>query len=249
MSSLNRMLAILDELAQNGPVLSAESLISRLGYSRGTAYRYIKALMDKGLLQRLATGYGLGPRIMELDFQLRESDPVLSLLGPEIRQLSQQTEGHALLAQFFDDRVVVTVQEVGTSRVHVSYGRGRRLPLFLGAPSKALLAALPRSRQRRLFSAHAAEIAAAGMGRNWEEFRTGLVRLSRDKVVSSFGELDAGNVGIAIAIPGPEAGKPMALALVFADSRYALMDKEELTRRLQRAADLVADRLRVADQR
>src|SRR6185437_554556 len=102
MSSLNRMLAILDELAQNGPVLSAESLIARLGYSRGTGYRYIKTLMDRGLLQRLASGYGLGPRIIELDFELRERDPMLALLGPVIRQLAQDTEGHALLAQFFD---------------------------------------------------------------------------------------------------------------------------------------------------
>jgi DNA-binding IclR family transcriptional regulator len=243
------MLAILDELAHSGPVLTADTLITRLGYSRGTGYRYIKALMDRGLLQRLAGGYGLGPRITELDFQLRESDPVLSLLGPTIRQLSEEMEAHALLAQFFDDRVVVTVQEIGTSQIKVSYGRGRRLPLFRGAPSKALLAALPRNRQRKLFDAHAAEIAAAGLGRSWDEFRASLVRFARERFVRSFGELDTGNVGVAVAIRGPEAGKPLALALVFSERRYALMDKSELERRLQRVTEYIADRLGDVEQK
>ena len=242
------MLAILDELARSGPVLSADALISRLGYSRGTGYRYIKTLVAKGLLQRLANGYGLGPRITELDFQLRESDPVLSLLGPLIKQLSEETEGHALLAQFFDDRVVVTLQEVGTSRIRVSYGRGRRLPLFLGAPSKAILSALPRARQRRLYEAHSAEAAAAGLGGSWEAFRTALAKLARQKIVTSFGELDHGNVGIATAVRGLESGRPMSLALVFADSRYSIMDKKDLERRLRNTTDLIAERLRVEDQ-
>ena len=77
MSSQKKMLAVLDVFTPAHPLLTAEDVMSRLGYSRGTAYRYIRELCDAGLLTRVGGCYALGPRIIELDFNIRQWDPVL----------------------------------------------------------------------------------------------------------------------------------------------------------------------------
>ena len=68
MSSLARMLSILDLFGARAPVLSAEEIIARRNYSRPTGYRYVRELVAAGLLVRAPGGYSLGPRIIELDW-------------------------------------------------------------------------------------------------------------------------------------------------------------------------------------
>lgn len=70
--SLARMLHILMLFDEARPVWSAAALIEALETSRATGYRYIKTLHDAGLLTTVRNGYySLGPRIIEMDLQIR----------------------------------------------------------------------------------------------------------------------------------------------------------------------------------
>jgi len=74
MSSPERTLAILGLFSGERPIWQPDAINAALGYSRPTGYRYVKALVAAGLLHRLEPGlYCLGPRIIELDYQLRQS--------------------------------------------------------------------------------------------------------------------------------------------------------------------------------
>lgn len=235
MSSLHRMLAVLDVFRSDNPVCSAEEIAANLGYSLGTTYRYIRELTATGLVARTDTGFCLGPRIIELDLAIRQCDPVLAASQPMMRDLRDRFGCDVLLIQFFNDRVVVSHHVEGDDRITVSFGRGKVMPLFRGAGSKALLAALPRARQKRLYDNNATRIAADGLGADWPSFRRNLVQFENDRHAISVEELDKGNVGIAAAIRDTQHG----LVLVFSTRRYAVLDKALLRDGVIAAAEAI----------
>jgi len=65
-----------------------------------------------------------------------------------------------------------------------------------------------------LFSKRAHEIAAAGIGDNWEAFKRTLAGLRRDGVCITKGEIDVGRVGIAAPIFGQEGAILGSLSFV-----------------------------------
>ena len=65
-----------------------------------------------------------------------------------------------------------------------------------------------------MFSKRAHEIAAAGIGDNWEAFKRTLAGLRRDGVCITKGEIDVGRVGIAAPIFGQEGAILGSLSFV-----------------------------------
>ncbi|MBV1868480.1 MAG: helix-turn-helix domain-containing protein [Marinosulfonomonas sp.] len=236
MSSLAKMLSVFDAFTPQTPALSAEEIMAKLGYSRGTAYRYIRELHTAGFLSRVAGQYTLGPRIIELDYHIREADPNLRMIQTVMQTLRDKTECDVLLTSFFENRVVVSLHERGTSALKMSFGRGRAMPLFKGAGSKIILACLKMARQRKVYAAHSDEIAAAGLGNTWEEFRAGLLLVRRTGAAISVAELDPDNVGVAVPV---NTDPPGSLVLVFSAARYAMSDKNFVIQIAKEAAEQV----------
>ena len=78
MKSLEKMIGILDLFEDAEMEWTPEAMAERLDLTRSTLYRYLKVLADAGLLTSLpGVGYTLGPRIAELDFRMRRSDPLM----------------------------------------------------------------------------------------------------------------------------------------------------------------------------
>ncbi|EIF32012.1 transcriptional regulator [Burkholderia sp. Ch1-1] len=223
------MLSLLDAFSPDTPTLTADEIMAKLGYSRGTAYRYVRELCSVGLLTSIGGAYSLGPRVIELDYFIRRSDPVLRASRTTLQALRSRFECDVLLTAFYEDRVVVTHHEQSTDHVQVSYGRGRVMPLFYGAGSKVILATLPNARQRRIYQAHQAEIAEAGMGDDWVAFRSNLAAIRRAGHAISLGELDAGNVGVSAPITHVESNAYGSIVLVLSQKRYEILDKSLLT--------------------
>lgn len=227
MSSLKRMIAVFDAFSDEKATLTTNEIMAFLGCSRGTAYRYIRELTSSGFLSKVGGSLSLGPRITELDYYIRKSDLNLQAIQPVMRALCDRFECDVLLTSFFEDRVVVMHHERGADQFTMSYGRGRRMPLFRGAGSKAILAALPLARQKRLFANYPAEIDEAGLGKTWKEFRTKLAAMRRGGYVTSVGELDKGNVAVAHPVfLDPLPNPPGSLVLVFSAKRFAIIDEK-----------------------
>ena len=220
MSSLTRLLSILDFFGPRTAVLSAEEIIARLGCSRPQGYRYIRELCTAGLLTRFSGDYSLGPRIIELDFLIRSGDPLLETSEALIRELRDRVGCDVLLASIFGDRIVAIHHERGDGAGFVGYGRGRPMPLFSGAGSKIIVASLPLARQKRLFLKYPDEAEASKLGRNWEELRAELRRIKHAGYAMSFGELDSTNAAIAAPVFHEWGVPPAALILVMPRARY-----------------------------
>ena len=114
MSSLSRMLAVLDLLTAEAPAWTAEAVAQKLDCSLPTAYRYVRELAAAGLLRRGSGGtYVLGPRAIELDYQMRVTDPVLLAGRGAFQSLCESTGCDVVLASVYGDRVITIHQLQG----------------------------------------------------------------------------------------------------------------------------------------
>src|SRR6476660_745141 len=105
--SLAKMLQILEFFSEAGPVWSTADLIEAMQTSRSTGYRYIKTLHDAGLLTTVRNGYyTLGPRIIEMDLQIRTADPLLLASHGVLEELVDTIGHSALLCTAFRDSVL-----------------------------------------------------------------------------------------------------------------------------------------------
>ena len=245
-SSVARVLRVFDLLTVDEPALSADQIVERLGTSRTTGYRYIRELCSAGLLSRVGGAYALGPRIIELDYVIRQFDPILAASAPIVRELRETAGCDVLLASIFGDRIVATHHEQGGDRTEISFGRGRPMPLFRGAGSKAILSCLRPARQRELFERNRHAAAAAGFA-SWDAFKAEMLAVRRQGLAVSTGELDAENVAVAAPIVPDSRSAPGCVIAVFAKSRYAIADKKLVERIVKSAAARIA--LGLAQQR
>jgi DNA-binding IclR family transcriptional regulator len=200
----DRLLAVLALFTAEAAQWTVDGVAEELGVSVPTTYRYFKKLTKAGLISPVSgAGYTLGPAIIQMDRQIQISDPMLNAARGVMIALARDAGDGAtvLLCRLFHDRVMCVHQIMGRGpQAPVSYERGRLMPLFRGATSKIILAHLRSRTLKALFTREAAEIAAAGLGGSWEEFRRGLAAIRRAGVCVSHGEIDAGRVGIAAPV-------------------------------------------------
>jgi len=182
---------------------TVEQIAPQLGVTVSSAYRLIGRLSKAGFVDAITPGrYVLGPAIIQMDRQIQLTDPLVRAA----RQVMNELIGFApegstiLLCRAYRDSVMCVHQVVGGPQAPVSYERGRLRPLFRGATSKAILAFMPPRVLRRLYSLHAQEIKAAGLGGDWKEFLAKLRVLRVAGHVLTHGEVDRGRVGISAPV-------------------------------------------------
>lgn len=243
-SALVRMLAVLDLFDEQHLSWTAEDVAGAMQVSLPTAYRYLKLLVEAGLLQRRgAAQLTLGPRILVLDHLIRRSDPLLEQAVPFMKELVAVTGLDCVASALYGDRMLDIHREFSGQPAPLSYGRGRPRPLFLGAAPKAALSALPLPALRRVFDAHAPEAVAAGLPGDWPTFRRHFARIRKDGHYVSRGELESTLGAVAAPLVWPDGQVAGALSLVATVPRMAVLDTTRLAGLVQRAAADIGARL------
>lgn len=199
--SAERILAILDVFTEDRLEWTSEELMARLGYSRPTLYRYLKALREAGLLTSLpGAGFTLGPRVVELDYLLRKSDPLVSTGQAHLDALVAAYPCSALMVRWYGEKLLCVASECSTPNPLSSYPRGRPMPLARGAISRAIMAWLPRRQLDPLILGNLDEMAQMGLGTTLDEVLEAMRRVRRAGVAVAHGEVTPGVVGIAAPV-------------------------------------------------
>ena len=204
MASPDRTISVLKLFTLDKSEWIVEDAAVALHVSISSAYRYFSTLTEAGLLTTVASGhYILGPAIIQYDRQIQLTDPLLKVAKPIMADLMRYAPANSavLLCRIFRETVLCVHQAIEADRqTHVSYERGRPMPLFRGATSKIILAHLPLRDLRRLYDAQRALIKEAALGDGWEGFRKTLATMRKAGHCVSFGEVDPGHIGIAVPI-------------------------------------------------
>lgn len=204
MHSHDRLLRILELFTLEKPEWSFDEMHAHLGYSRSTSYRYLKSLVDAGLLASLpGRGYTLGPRIIELDFQIMETDPLIRAAQPAMEALAVSFGGTSLLCRLYRDRVLCVSQYSDAPRPLSGYRRGSARPLLRGAASLVILAHLSSYQLGKLFRKMPQDFAAAGLGESLADVRERLKAIRQAGWLHTVGEVTPGVTGVAAPVLGP----------------------------------------------
>lgn len=199
-SSSARVLSVINLFTVQAPQWSIDEIASGLNLTRTTAYRYTKTLVDAGFLASLNAGaYVLGPRLIELDRQIRLSDPMMRASIPIMVEIREQANGMQQLCSYYGDRVMCIHHEATQQGIDVTVDRGRPFPLFMGA-SRVILANLPNRQLQRFMLNHAAEIQRAGLGENWQQFSRAMRDIRQAGYFAAVGEIDPDNYGVSAPI-------------------------------------------------
>ncbi len=249
MNSLRRMLDVLELVTREQSTVDVEHICRALGYAPASAYRYVRELTRVGLLVRLPGGYALGPRIIELDLQMRESDPLLTHCRDLLRELVAQTGLNALLSERYDDKVINIHQEFGLDAEALNFGRGSVMPMHRGATARIILAHLGARPLRRYYDSHRHDPDLGPQAHDWQTFSRQMRQVRQAGYCVSHGELDEGKVGLAAPI-FDETGRVFgSVTLVGLRQRFDAMAEADLAERVTHAAALASQRIaRAVDQ-
>lgn len=231
--SLGRLLGLLDLFTPAAPIWSAEAIMRQAQLSRATCYRYIRVLQQAGLIAPVASGqYMLGSRILELDRQIRQCDPLYNASAEPARRLSEKTGLTVLVCALYSDSVMCIRQQrpANTEESAAEYlrTRGEKRSLFGGAASKVIIPYLQPHQLRNLYRRNSREIGRAGLGTDWESFRETLRKIRKAGFCVTYGEINPGVVGVSSAILN-RAGAPLgSIGLAFSQSKLKPGDIDRL---------------------
>lgn len=200
-ASGDRILAILDLFSEDRLEWRPDQMMAQLGYSRPTLYRYLRTLCDAGLLTSLpGAAFTLGPRVTELDFLMRRSDPLIAHGAETLDGLAQRHPCSALLVRWYRRKLLCIAASVSAAEPRSSYPRGRPMPLGHGAISRAILAWMPKRSAASLIEEHLDEFARHGVGNSLEDVFEVLRKVRRDGFAVGRGEVTPGVIGIAAPV-------------------------------------------------
>jgi DNA-binding IclR family transcriptional regulator len=243
-NSLAKTFQILDLFSPAEPVWSTTAIIEAVEATRSTGYRYIKALHDAGLLASVRNGYySLGPRIIEMDLQLRLTDPLLLASDGVLEGLIDRFGHSALLCTAFRDSVLC----VGECRAPDSpanrFSRGQRRSFFIGASPKVILAHLPHYRLKAIYPRHRTEIADAGLGSTWSAFRATLGEIKKNGYHLTVGEINPGVIGVAAPVLSPQKTALGSVGVAWNENQRWDIDVEHAVIAVKDAAATISARL------
>jgi len=246
-SSLEKMIGILDLFEEEHLRWTPEQMMARLRCPRSTLYRYLRVLTDAGLVTSLPDiGYTLGPRIAELDYEMRSSDPLITNGRPVLQALVKEIPGIGLLCRYYKGRVLCVYQEAGASGIRSGYERGRGMPFARGAASRVILAHLKPAQLRALYEAQSREFRRTGMGTTLEQVQASLRQIRKQGYCITRGEVTPGVIGIAAPVMDSEGSVVGSLSITVADAELSERRRLSLAERVVFSAQVVTNSMRSA---
>jgi DNA-binding IclR family transcriptional regulator len=202
LSSIDRVLAILNLFEPEHSVLTAEEIAKAFDISVSQAYRYCKSLVVAGFLDPwLPEGYVLGPAFIEFAYKIQKFDPLINAARPVMIGLSPHVPAGTtiLLGKLYRSRVMC-VDQIQTQgpQIAISFEKGRARPLLWGATPKVILAHLSSRDLLRVYNAERLEQQPhRGKKLPLADLKKELSQIRRDGFCVAHAEVDPGRVGVA----------------------------------------------------
>ncbi|MEQ1758575.1 MAG: IclR family transcriptional regulator [Vicinamibacterales bacterium] len=149
---LDRMLSILDLLAQSDSDLGPSELGEKLSLHRSTTHRLLKVLERHQLIRKspLEGRYGLGIKLFELGSRVVSQFDLASRSQPFLRRLVDVAGETAHVCVLNDAEMVSVANVEGPWTLRTPSTVGRRTPLYCTSVGKVVLAYLPTAEQSHL---------------------------------------------------------------------------------------------------
>jgi len=248
-NSLERVLAVLEVFTEDRLEWTPEQLMEELGYSRPTLYRYLKTLKEAGLLSSMPNaGFTLGPKVVEMDYLLRQSDPLILKGERHLTELTEAFSCTALLVRWYGNRILCVDSRCSTENPLSSYPRGRPMPMGRGAIARSIIAFLPRRHILPRIEASLEDLRSVGLGTTLEEIHDSLKKARRAGYAVARGEVTPGVVGVAAPVFDAGQSPIASLCVTIAGALVDDKDIETIGVRVRAAAAALSEELSAGRQ-
>lgn len=243
MSSFGKILSILDLFSLERPVWTVEQIAQEQDFSVPSAYRYVRDLVDSGLLQKVSAGdYSLGPRAAMMDYTVKSSDPLLMASIPIMKSLVAKLECRCVLTRMAGRYCLDVHHEGLPNEIQLTFDRGRPRPLFYGAAPKVILSHATPARLRKLYGEQADAIQQARVADSEAEFLEQMRTIRQQGFYLSRGELEPEIAALAVPVVLSSKQDVAALAMVASTARFELTDLDKLRALVTEAALQISSR-------
>jgi DNA-binding IclR family transcriptional regulator len=153
---LDRALALLEKLSENGPDLTLAEISQSLGLHKSTAHRLVMVLERHRLVEKNTQSgrYRLGLKLFELGTRAVSQLDLRERARPFLERLSLDT-GETVHLCVYDAGEVVYLDKVEPSRsVRLASSVGRRSPAYCTAVGKAMIAHVPEAEMETAVQRH-----------------------------------------------------------------------------------------------
>lgn len=153
---IDRVVALLGEMASSDRELSGNELAGKLGLHKSTVHRLLAVLMANGMVERKpgAARYGLGWRIFDFGMVAASRLGLLENVRPYVARLVELTGETAHFGVLRRGGVMSLVSVESQQTVHKPATVGRQIPIHSTAQGKAIVAFLPRQQAEELLKAY-----------------------------------------------------------------------------------------------
>ena len=162
--ALRRAIAILRHMASSNRSITAGALVRSLEIPRSSAYDILAVLEELGLVARTESGYVLGAGVHELGASYLRTNPLQRLAQPIVRQLAEDAATTAQLAVIRGWETEYVLKEQSLKSVAVITATGVRMPSYLTATGRAILAQLPKSEVLAMLQSETEFVTRTGKG-------------------------------------------------------------------------------------
>jgi len=244
MTSTARSLRILLLFSPDRPALSAQEIARETGMTLSTAYRAIATLRDLGMLESYGgERFVLGGGMAILDRVARLTDPLRAAVFPEMQRLSAETGLTVTMTRLYGTQLLGVDHVIGDGALSIGYERGELVPLFRGCSGKVILSVLPWRRLKAIHAGCGAEIAAAGLGGEWQDFLEAVRGFARQPFLWTSGEVIPENKAVATPIRNEASGVTASMTMILRQSVQDRFDRTMLESRLIAARERALARL------
>ena len=153
-----------------------------------------------------------------------------------MKRLVTATGHSALLCTLFRGTTMCIREELAADSPPALFSRGQRRPLFQGAASKIMLPYLPAHQLRSLYRGNGAAITAAGLGSDWQTFRSSMTRIRRAGFLVTVGEFNPGVVGVSAPIFNRSHHILGSVGIAGAEERLGPTEREDAALKVVAAA-------------
>jgi DNA-binding IclR family transcriptional regulator len=220
---IDRMMALLDVLAESSEPMSLKQLAERTGLHPSTAHRILASLSGRRIVERQAAGhYRLGIRLLELGNLVKTRINLREVALPFMQRLHEKI-GESVNLGIRDGDHIVYIERTsgGRSAVRVVHIVGSRAPLHTTATGKLFLAEEPRAEVERYIArtglAPMTPRSITDPARLHEE----LARVRREGIAYDLDEQEVGVRCIAAGIRDEDGALVAGLSLSTPAERYA----------------------------
>lgn len=216
-SSTEKALKILDCFSTSQPELSLTQISQRLNFPKSTTLNQIRTLERWGYLLKVKNtqNYRLGYKIMELNYCVHSTMPIVQCALPFMEELRSASGKNVYLTTHVDGQVLY-LDALLTTKHRVAYSvAGRTLPMHCTSCGKAMLSFMSEAEVKRIVALRGLPAMTPNTCTNYEKLMEDL-RISKErgyaldceeeslggKCVASAIRTAQGNVAGALSISG-----------------------------------------------